>query len=71
MFNNVDAELKRKGMTRGNLATALEMSPSTMSLKLNGKSPISLEEARKIQAILAVDLTLDELFLAFNALNTQ
>lgn len=62
MFKNVDAELKRNGMTRGDLANALRLAPSTMSLKLNGKSIITLEEAKKIKEILGVDIPLEVLF---------
>lgn len=62
MFKNVDAELKRKGMTRGDLAVALNVAPSTMSFKLNGKTLITLDEAKKIKEILGVDMPLEVLF---------
>lgn len=45
MYSNLDAELKRKDITRGELARQMKLTPSTMSLKLNGKSEISLKEA--------------------------
>lgn len=64
MFRNVDAELKRNGMTRGDLAKALGVRPSTMSLKLNGKSIIPLTQALKIKEILNTDLPLEQLFTA-------
>jgi len=62
MYRNVDAELKRNGMTRGKLAEAMHLSPSTMSLKLNGKSLITLSEALKVKEVLRVDMALEELF---------
>ena len=64
MFKNVDAELKRKGMTRGDLAKKLNLTPSTMSLKLNGKTHITLNEAMRIKKILGVDIPLEILFEA-------
>ena len=62
MFRNVDAELKRKGMTRADLAAALGIRPSTLSFKMNGKSAVTLPEAVKIKEILAVNIPLEELF---------
>lgn len=62
MFKNVDAELKRSGMTRGDLAKALELSPSTVSSKLNGKGIITLSEAKKIKKVLNVNMPIEELF---------
>ncbi|MEG1761441.1 MAG: helix-turn-helix transcriptional regulator [Hydrogenoanaerobacterium sp.] len=62
MFRNVDAELKRNGMTRGDLARALNLNPSTMSLKLNGKALITLDEAVKVKEILKVNMPVEELF---------
>lgn len=62
MFKNLDAELKRSGMTRGDLAKALNLASSTMSLKLNGKAIITLSEAKKIKKILNVDMPIEELF---------
>ena len=62
MYRNVDAELKRNGMTRADLGKALNIAPSTMSYKLNGKSDITLQMAEQIKAILGVDMSLEELF---------
>ncbi|NCB52868.1 MAG: XRE family transcriptional regulator [Clostridia bacterium] len=62
MFRNLDAELKRKGMTRGDLAKAMNITPSTMSMKLNGKSGLTLNEAMRIKAILDVDIPIEQLF---------
>ena len=62
MYRNLDAELKRKDITRGELARQMKLTPSTMSLKLNGKSEISLKEAMKIKSIIGVDIPIEELF---------
>ena len=62
MYRNVDAELKRKGMTRGDLAKKLKSAPSTLSLKFSGKSSITLDEAKRIKEILEVDIPLEILF---------
>jgi DNA-binding XRE family transcriptional regulator len=62
MFINVDVELKRRKMTRGDLAKALGITRSTMSMKLNGKSPIYMSEAMRIKQILKTDLAIEDLF---------
>lgn len=62
MYRNLDAEMKRKGITRGELAAKMNLSPSTMSLKLNGKSNISLKEAMQIKNIVHVDMPIEILF---------
>lgn len=64
MFRNVEAELKRKGMTQMDLAKALKLSPSTISLKLNGKAIITLSEAKKVKEMLKVDMPIEELFFS-------
>lgn len=62
MYRNVDAELKRKGMTRSDLAKKLKIAPSTLSLKLSGKSFVTLDEAKRMKEILEVDIPLEILF---------
>lgn len=62
MYWNVDAEIKRNGINRGILANLLEISPSTMSMKLNGKSIITLAEAKKIKKVLNTNMPLEDLF---------
>lgn len=65
MYRNLDAEMKRNNITRGNLASALHITASTMSLKLNGKSNISLKEAAAIKKIVGTEMPLEELFRPF------
>lgn len=62
MYRNVDAELKRVGKNRGDLAKFLKRSPSTISLKLNGKADITLREAKEIKMYVKTNMPLEELF---------
>lgn len=62
MFRNLNAEMARKGITNAYLAKALGMTPTTLSLKLNGKSELSLKQAVQIKTILGVDIPLETLF---------
>lgn len=73
MFRNLEAELARSGLTKRDVALKLGCTPSTLSLKLNGKAPLSLLEAAKIKQIIGVDMALEELFAMDDLLksNTQ
>lgn len=66
MFNNLKAEMKRYGVSQKDLAEIIGVFPSAISLKLNGKSPISLEEAGTIKKFFNEkfnsNFTLDYLF---------
>jgi len=62
MYNNLEAELRRQMITRQKLARKLNMSISTLSLKLNGKSDISIKLALEIKKLLGVSIPLDVLF---------
>ncbi len=62
MFCNLKAEMRRKGIIGEKLARLLGMTPSTFSMKLNGKSEFSIKEATQIKAILEVDIPLEVLF---------
>lgn len=62
MYPNLRAELARKNWTVGYLASLLDISPSNMSLRMNGKMDFSLTEARSIKKWLGIDMTIDELF---------
>ena len=65
MYRNVKAELARQGMTLEVLAERLDLTIGTVSMKLNGKYPITFREAVRIKAILGVDTPLEELFTEF------
>lgn len=62
MFPNLDAELARKKITRSLLAEIIHKTPTTLSLKLNGKAPITLSECMEIKEAIGTDCTLDYLF---------
>lgn len=62
MYRNVKAEMARQGMTLGMLADRLELTLTTVSDKLNGKYPITFNQAKQIKSILGVDMPLEELF---------
>lgn len=62
MFPNLKAELSRRGVTLTDLAKVLNVTVSTVSLKLNGKTPLTLAEAKAIKNYIGVDIPLEELF---------
>lgn len=66
MFCNLNAEMRRKGITGARLAQLLGMTPTTLSLKINGKSELSLRQAAQIKEILEVDIPLEVLFYRDN-----
>lgn len=66
MFCNLNAEMRRKGITGARLAQLLGMTPTTLSMKLNGKSELSLRQAAQIKEILEVDIPLEVLFYRDN-----
>lgn len=63
MYRNLEAEIRRQGLTKFKLASLLQMQPSTLSQKLNGKSDFTLKEAFKIKQVLKVEtISLEILF---------
>lgn len=62
MFPNLDAELARLKMTRRELAIKIGITPTTLSLKLNGKADISLSECLHIKEVIGSDKSVDYLF---------
>lgn len=62
MYPNCKAELARKNITLDKLSKVLGLSVTTTSLKLNGKYPLTLREAKAIKAFLKVDIPLEILF---------
>lgn len=62
MYPNVNAEMARRNMLQSDLADILGITRATMSLKLSGKAPISLDEAFQIKEALHTRLSLDVLF---------
>lgn len=52
MYPNVVAEYKRAGLTLELIAEELDITQSTLSQKLNGKYPLTFNEAIKIRDII-------------------
>lgn len=73
IYPNLAAELARNNMTQGALASKAGVTPTTLSLKLQGKSIFTLPECRAIRE--AIDpgrqLTLDYLFESPDTASSQ
>lgn len=67
MYPNLSAELARKGLKQKDIVAVLNTRPATVSNKLNGKSPLLIDEAFKIKNQLFPDLSLDYLFKEMNS----
>lgn len=62
MYSNVKAELARKNLTVVDLSRMTGIRYQTLADKINGKYPLTLDEAKKIKEALGVDIPIDELF---------
>lgn len=62
MYSNVKAELARQDMTLVDLSNKTGIRYQTLVFKVNGKYPLTFDEAKKIKAALSVELSLEELF---------
>lgn len=62
MYSNLEAEMARYKITQAQIAKELGITATTLSLKLNGKSNLSLKECVKIKQILGTDVSVDYLF---------
>lgn len=62
MYRNLEAEMARAHITQAELASKLGITATTLSLKLNGKSKLSLKECVQIKRILGTNETVDFLF---------
>ena len=62
MYPNLRAEFARGGFTLEKVSKELGITIGTLSQKLNGKYPLTLNEAKKIKEIIGVDIVLDVLF---------
>lgn len=68
---NLEAEMKRRGVSRKDVANLLELSYSTIHSRFNGILPWSYEECVTIQQELFPDSELKYLFQAENATYNQ
>lgn len=62
MYRNAKAEIVRAGLTLEMIAAEMDIAASTLSQKLNGKYPITLNEAKKFKKIVKSDLPIEILF---------
>lgn len=61
-YPNLDAEIKKRGVKRIAIATALEISGPALRHKLQGKVPFSFPQAQTLRDRFFPDLSLDYLF---------
>lgn len=61
MFNNLKAEMTRRGVSKKQLAQKLNMSEWTLNRKLNGLSQFTLADMSKIKEVFR-DSTISYLF---------
>ena len=62
MYHNLDAEMARRKITRAMLAEKIGKTATTLSLKLNGKAPLTLSECIEIKNAVNPECTVDYLF---------
>ena len=63
MYPNLKAEFVRRGLTLEKVAPVLDMTIGTLSLKMNGKSPFTFNEAVSLKRdVLKTDIPLEVLF---------
>ena len=70
MYANLNAEMARNKITQIDLAKLLNMSPSTLSEKMNGKKDFKLSECKKIAKEAFVNCSIDYLFSENNNQST-
>lgn len=62
MYSNVKAELARRNMSVVDLSNKTGIRYQTLVDKINGKYPLTLDEAKKIKSALEVEIPLEDLF---------
>jgi len=62
MYKNIKAELARRDMSLVELSTITGIKYMTLYNKIKGKTPFTLDEAKKIKAALDIDVPIEELF---------
>ena len=60
MFRKLIGILTMNGMTQQDLANLLDLSASTLSFKINGKTEFTLNEAKKISKYF--NMTIEDIF---------
>lgn len=64
MFDNIRAEMRRHNKTNADVGKMLGITPNSVSFKLNGKRPFTLEEIRRLAE--EFDCSLDYLAIRGN-----
>ena len=64
MYKNAKAEMVRQGLRLEDVSKEMGITIATLSQKLNGKYPITLNEAKQFKTIVKTDLPLEVLFEA-------
>lgn len=62
MYSNLKAELARHNLSVVDLSNMTGIRYQTLAHKLNGKYPLTLDEAKAIKTALGVDIAIEELF---------
>lgn len=62
MYPNLNAEMARNQITYSDIIKVLNISPSTLSEKMNGKKDFKLGECKKIIKYIFPNYTIDYLF---------
>lgn len=62
MFPNLEAEMTRRRVSREDIAKLTKKNYATVCLKLTGKAPFTLNEAKLIKDKFFSDCDLEELF---------
>lgn len=62
MYSNVKAELARRNLSVVDLSNMTGIRYQTLALKLNGRYPLTLDEAKAIKKALNVDIAIEDLF---------
>ena len=65
MYRNAKAEMVRAGLVLSDLSEKLGGTVATWSLKLNGKAPITVDEAKNFKKLVGSDLPIEILFEKF------
>ena len=62
MYPNLEAEMARNKITQLAIADCLRITPTTLSMKLNGKAKLLLPECIKIKNVFFPSCSIDYLF---------
>ena len=62
MYPNLYAEMARRDITQNLLSKKINKTPTTVSMKLNGKADLTLSECMEIKNAVDPDLSLEFLF---------